>query len=689
MYINSRTLKVLEFLKENNSTSIKVVAENLGVTERVIRYDIETINFLLNINRLPIIEKRPKGKLIFESSLVDNKKIESFKSLNKYSKNERIDYIKARLLIEGGINLSAVSKFLDISRTSIRKDINDIVGILGQDGIVVENNQVCNEEKFIRNYIIKVYHDKLIKLLIGDSQISNGDLEGNYFNECFLNINIKNIENIIYEIIGEIESENKNCYEDILSYVIISYLRISNNCKVKNVKNKKFLKASEEYVLLDPILDKLEIELEIKYSEEERLDFIDYIIGILSYKYNTSIYEDWFEVVLAVKELVNEVEKYVDLPIGYDESLVDGLLKHIKPAMYRLKNNLKLEHDIYMDVIEPYPNLFNLIKNNLFKLEMIIERKIPDSEVALITLHFLASIERNKKYDSIKKNVLLVCGGGYGTSSLVAKQISDLYNINIVEVIYYAKLLQYDFSNVDMVVTTLDFKEKHVHLEGVPIIKITPFITSNDRRVLSKHLSENGFNKNKIEEIFNIVNETTEVFNENNLKSRLESALFKRNDYSFKKEEKRLIDFISVNKVKVINATIGWKDAIRTCGEILINSGDIKETYIEEIINIAETFGVHFVLENRVALPHGEVKTNIINSSISVLLVKEAVEFPNNRKVQIIFFISAKTTKDHVKSIEDIMRISKNVKFINDMKNTDNDYELYDVLVKNFYKYIF
>lgn len=689
MYINSRTLRVLEFLKENNYTSIKDVAEKLSVTERVIRYDVDTINFLLNINNLQIIQKESKGKLIFEPSLVENKKIESFKSLNKYSKEERIDYIKARLLIEGGINLSAISKFLDISRTSIRKDLNYIVEELNKVGIEVENNQVCNDEKILRNYITKLYHEHLIKCSIIKTHITTTDLLGSYLDECLLKIDGKEVSKVIEEISEKIKSENKNCYEDILIYILTSYLRISNNQVVTKIKNRKFLKNSEEYKVLNPILDKLEKILEIKYTLEERLLFVDYIMGCLSYKCNTSIYEDWFEVVVIVKELATEIERYSGVSIVNDELLVEGLLNHIKPAIYRLKNNLSLEHDIYMDVIEPYPQLFNLIKDNLKKLEKLIDKNIPDSEIALITLHFLASIERNKNHESTNKNVLLVCGGGYGTSRLVAEQIQDLYNVNIVEVVYYAKLLQYDFSNVDIVITTLDFKDKPKGIGNIPIIKITPFLSIKDQRMLSKYLSENGFNKNKLEEILEIVNETTEVFNENKLKSKLEGALFNRNKIKDNNKEKRLVDFISLNKVRVIEKANDWKVAIRTCGEILIDSGDIKEEYIEEIIKIGEAFGVHFILENNIALPHGEVKTNIINSSISVLLTKDAVEFPMNKKAEIFFFIAAETSKDHVKSIQDIMSISKNEECINLIKNATNERELYDVLVKCFYKYIY
>ena len=63
MKINSRIFKIINFLKENNSTSIKEISQRLNISERAIRYDIDSMNYLLrNFNYNEII-KGQKGKI--------------------------------------------------------------------------------------------------------------------------------------------------------------------------------------------------------------------------------------------------------------------------------------------------------------------------------------------------------------------------------------------------------------------------------------------------------------------------------------------------------------------------------------------------------------------------------------------------------------------------------------------------
>ncbi|MGL4109180.1 BglG family transcription antiterminator [Clostridium sp. LP20] len=689
MYVNSRLLKVLEFLKKNNQTSIKEISEKLNITDRVIRYDLDTINFLLRINKLPLIEKKSKGKLAFHKSLIGNQKIEEFYKLNKHSKEERIDLIKAKLLIEGKINLSATSKNLDVSRTSIRNDMNVITEELQDLGIKIIQNCVCEDEQFIRSYIMKTYSKNMMKFYLRDDNNLDENLLDDYFTESFIDVDKNKVKKAIRKLLEETNNKEQNYYDEIWIYTMVSYLRINQGKFIDKVDNEEFLKNSEYYLSINRYLDNIEMILNIMYSQKERLYLIDYLLGILNHNYNVDILENWVDVVLLAKQMIKEVSNYSGVNIQSDEILINGLLNHIKPAINRLKNNITMENDIYMDVIEPYPELFNLIKSLLRPLEDIVNKDIPNSEVALITLHFLASLERNRVEEIEKKKVLLVCGGGYGTSAIVSKQISELYNVEIKEILYYAEFVDYNLEDVDVVVTTLKLNESIHRDKDIPIIKISPFLTIKDQKVLGKHLAKSGLKKSKLYEILDIVNESVELKDLEQLVTRLESALI--NKPTMKKEtiQLRLLDWISEEKIRVVDKIESWQDALRICGEPLIKSKEIKPEYIDEIIEVAENFGVHFLLDNGVAIPHGEVEKNVYKSSISILYSKEPVVFPEGKKAELFLLIAAKTTKDHVKSIEDIISFVSSKEFVDEVKKGNTPSEIYLRLENVFYKYIY
>lgn len=688
MYVNSRLLKVLEFLKENNEASIKEISEKLNITDRVIRYDIETINFLLRINNLPKIERKPKGRLVFHKSLVDNPKVQEFYKLNKHSKEERIDLIKAKLLVEGTINLSATSKSLDVSRTSIRNDMNVIEKELNSIGIRISQNCVCEDEKFIRSYIMKTYSKNIMKFYLRNNNFDDSLLD-DYFATFLIDIDKKRVKEAIKKLLKETNNKDQNLYNEIWISTMVSYMRIIQGFNIEKIDNEEFLKNSEYYKCIYNYLNTLQDVLGINYKEKEILYFLENLLGILNLNYNVDILENWIDVVLITKQMIKNVSDYSEVDMQFDESLINGLLNHIKPAINRLKNNIVMDNDIYMDVVEPYQELFNVIKLSLKPLEKIVGKGIADSEIALITLHFLASLERNKVKEVEKKKVLLVCGGGYGTSVLVSKQIQDTYNVEIKDILYYAEFLDYELNDIDIVITTLNLNDSLHRDENIPIIKISPFLTVEDQKVLGKYLARSGLNKSKLYEILDIVNECVEIKDLDQLTKRLESALINKSVVKEESVQLRLLDWIKEEKIIIVDKIDNWKEALRICGEPLIKLEEIKPEYIDEIIEVAENFGVHFILGNRVAIPHGEVEKNVYKSSISILYVKEPVKFPEGKEAQLFFLIAAKTTKDHVKSIEDIMSFVSNKEYIEEVLKANTPSEICLRLENVFYKYIY
>ena len=684
MNINNRLLKILDFLEYNSTTSIKEVSKALDVSDRIVRYEIDNLNFILKLNKLPVVKKESKGKLLFDESLKTDDKLSIIKNISKYSKEDRLNFIKLKFLTEGSVNLTALSKTLDTSRTTIRADISEISKEFEKDNIVITDNKIEINEKNIRNYIIKYFHKDLIQFYYQKAEFVDKNLIQTYFYDLISDINITYINKFIKEILKKLENKNNNFHEYIFSYLILLCIRTKQNKSVQEAENEIFLKNTSEYDIISRFLNKLEKSIQINFCYEERLTLIDYILGFMSYSYNTSIFEDWIKIEILIKNIITKVNKHTQINISDDEELLNSLLSHIKPTIYRLKNNLNIERDIYFEAVEAYPELFSLIKESLSELEVLLNKKIPDSETALFTLHFLASLERNKNKgsDNEKKKVVLICGGGYGTSMLVAKQISQSYNLKIVNIISYIQFLDYDFKNIDLVITTLKLKNEFSDMLKIPIIRISPFFNNSDQKKLDTFLSKKKFKEEKLSEILEIIERNSVIKDKNKLISELSETLFEQSIHDISPKNKNLLDFISEEKCQILESPVDWKTALKICGESLVKSGDINKKYIDEITYITESFGIHFVLDNGVAIPHGEVAKNVYNSSIGILYSKKPVRFPDDKDVSLIFLIAAKTTKDHVKSIEDIVNLSQNKKFLKEISILNKTSDILRIIKK-------
>ena len=176
--------------------------------------------------------------------------------------------------------------------------------------------------------------------------------------------------------------------------------------------------------------------------------------------------------------------------------------------------------------------------------------------------------------------------------------------------------------------------------------------------------------------VLELIEETDIVKNNRELGNKLMLIIDEEGTVLIKKE-KRLADFILEDRVQIIDSVESWQKSIELCGEPLIRKNEIKKEYIDEIVNIAELFGVHFVLENNVAIPHGEVFKNVNKSCISVLSIKKSVTFPGDRKVFLMFLIGAANITEHVKSIEEIINLTQKKDLLEKIKHIDEPTDLY------------
>ena len=213
MYINNRLLKVIEFLKNKDETTIKETAVALKISEKAVRYEIDKLNFILAVNKFPEIKKESKGRLISrEFSAAYDEKV-FLELINKNTKNDRKEYIKLRILLDEKINFSRMSDELDVSRTTVKNDVSEIEKEIKKDGIKLNNNNHDNEETDIRNYILKNYKENINKFFYME-ETESGLIDTLVFNELS-GADMDMIREFLNRISEEIENKDNNFYEYI------------------------------------------------------------------------------------------------------------------------------------------------------------------------------------------------------------------------------------------------------------------------------------------------------------------------------------------------------------------------------------------------------------------------------------------------------------------------------------------
>ncbi|WP_300369902.1 helix-turn-helix domain-containing protein [Brachyspira sp.] len=230
-----------DILKEinNNQISINILVEKYKLTSRALRYYIYNINYYLKKYSIPQIYIK-NGKLYFnidENALIDF--IDKI-PISEYllSQEERKKYILFNFLFKDNTNIAKLENFLNVSRTTIKNDINDLKKYLNNFDLYfyLEINKIIlggNEKKlrhlkflYMMQYMnIHINKINYIKVLYPSEKLELSILK-DYINK----IDIDKINQVISEVEKKFKYNFSNKFKNIMyAYLIATLERIQNH----------------------------------------------------------------------------------------------------------------------------------------------------------------------------------------------------------------------------------------------------------------------------------------------------------------------------------------------------------------------------------------------------------------------------------------------------------------------------
>ena len=662
--LNYRETEILNNLIKGEKYNFKLISEKYGVSDRAARYYINNIDSILQLLDYKIT-KKVKNSIYLDTNQDFKSLFEILEKIHKLSIEDRIDILKLILFFdEKGLNITKICKELEISRTTIKKDLK----------LISEEFKIQEIELIYKN--VDGYHIngnfqkiliKKIELLeklfdsLNDQNFSKV-IKTKVFHYFFKYIKQKNIENA-KKIIVEIEKVmflniNEESYNKIFSYVLL-LLNFEKDCEnKKDFTAKKFLIHTEEYKKIEKILQKILNKNEIK--SEMLIEITDLIMGININSLKNNSFEDWINEELIIKKMISKVSKIVKTDLTRDEILYNGLLYHIKPAMYRIKNNIQITNSVFQELILEKDPILEVVNRAIEEIESLFEVKFPEDEIALMGFHIKASIERNTSEKT--KKVILICGLGYGSSKVLEQSLKENYDLDIVDVLpyYLIKTSMPNYKNIDLILSTIDLEETY----DIPVIKINPLLKEQDFILLSKYGIRKNITKISLKQIMDIIKNNTTITDEykliNDLKNKLENKII--DDLS----EAGIIlkKMLNKNNVQFVNKVSDWKEAITKAGNILQKNGFIKQDYVEEMIKLIEKHGAYIIIEEGMAIPHAPISKNVLKTGISLLIVKEKVLFPNGKGANIFLSFATINKTEHLGILNDLFELITKYNFI-------------------------
>lgn len=624
--LNKRQIQLSYLLeKKDDYITIDTVSKIFGVSERTIRYDLDSVEKALKKYNITLDRKPRFGvKLNINDSttIQDIMKEYEFKV---YSSDERINIITLILLIEGKTTIEKIADRLGVSKNTIIQDFKSVKDNFKNSNIKIRNRSyhglsLEGNEIEIRNTFFRLSNDlKENKSINMEEWILT---EQDFSKNTALNI-ISKIEEKINVEYSEI------AVEELELITLFIYGRWSNSNyvsydddEINNVKNERDFKVIKE--VIEDVLKKQIKDEEVYYlrrlfkgskttTSEEDFDKTD---------------EDKFNVI--TNEILEELYKVIDISCDEEFDLKKQMARHLKVATYRLKNQLYIDNPMVEEIKYKMSFIYNITEEILKDKEHILGVEFPDTEIAFMTLYFNALFERNIS-SSFKSRVLIVCNGGLATSSLLKARINimipEIEIISICRATHVERILKE--GNVDFIISTIPLT-----IKNNLVIQVNPLLELEDTE-------------------------------------KIKTAIFEKR---YESNCKYLVDKVKLKKSKSLTALIkeeysrfnedirDWKDAISLAAKPLLDHKKIKKQYINEMIRVVEELGTYMVFISEIAFVHAPPEY-VIENSISLLTLKSPIDFGNKNtvKVKTIVVLANKEENMNLVNLIDILTKNKNV----------------------------
>ena len=668
-----KSIELLFILKKEND--LKQISQKMNLSDRAVRYEVENLNFYLKkFNIGEIIQTGKKLKLVITSKekLLTKLSKENY----NFSKDEREDFILANYLFNGDSRQKVFEEELNVSTATIANDIQRIKEKVNSNGLEFKGytktkSFIVGEEKKVRqmmlNFLIdylfveeKYYVDVLIKEVI---------------TKYFEGIDVKDIRSYLNEIQIKIEKTISDEAHKILTiYLMILVRRVKQKFVLDNFRNEQMVKKSKEYQTIIEILPELEEKYKIKINQEEKYLFTEYVLGSHSYNFSYSYYENWFQLEILVNKLIIGVNSLIDIDILGDKILLEGLLNHLKPAIYRIKQGIKLENSIFEEVYESYPQLFKVVESEIGKYKSYLEVDVNKDEIAFLTIHFKEAMDRRE----IKqlKNILIVCGFGYGSSKLLKENVKKNFDVNVIDAMPLHKFYEMDdFNNIDLIITTVPIKTK-----GIDTIKVNPILLEED----IKKLEERGLRKERksidIEELVDLIKKFTIVEDEELLKSEILKKYPEK--FTELRSKNELMDLLQKENIYVDVKYDNWLDCIKFFGKEMMTKGYVEKDYIDSMIEVLSTYGSYMLINDKILLAHGKTNEDTHKTGLLLGVLNKEVEYLNDKKIKFIVMFSSKDGNEHLNALLKLTELMEDKKLFDKLDGVKSSSEAYDIINK-------
>ena len=507
MYISGRERKLIELLLSLQAEiTVRQLAKELDVSERTVHRDLKNAEELLAQYDLSIQKKAGVGiSIVGDRKNKQQLKLAVLQLKNTdYTPEERQAMILTTLLeAKEPIKLYALAKELHVTIATVSNDLDVLQPLLEEYnlqlirkrgyGVKMEGDE--SNKRSVISYLISKHVDEsdvinLLRKNIEKQSQTQTDTISNRLLGLVDKTKLAIIEQTVDQMRQKLPYElADSAYVGLVVHLALALERLQKGETIQFDEDYLYeLEDTVEYSIAKNILNELEKIFLIHIPNDETGYITMHLLGAkLRYDHDFLLEESSVNIAFKAQELIDFVSLQIDKTFTEQDSFLNDLVAHLKPAIFRLQQGMNIRNPLVDEIERDYLSLFKIIEAGVRQVFPALT--FPREEIAFLVLHFASALL--KVEEDIKLNALVICSSGIGTSKMLATKIHQHFTeIASVENHSLFDLDRISLSEYDLIVSTIPIK--HIQQD---YILASPILTETDIHQIKRKIRQIRLNK--------------------------------------------------------------------------------------------------------------------------------------------------------------------------------------------------
>lgn len=685
MLLDERGLKILKTLASNPTIYGSQLENELSLSRKQLSYALEKINVYLLENDYDEIKRLKTGKFVVPNSVVEafcKDKQNYDKDNYVFTEQERIYFITlVALLRNEALSINHFSYILKVSKNTILMDMKKV-----QTSLLDHYDLKLIYDRHDGYRLLGKEYDKrqlMIKIIYSITALNAGE----FLLSTILEIDDAKVESLREDVYEVEKALNVNYTDDrirVMPYILyFTFRRINSGKHLESLPEEyHHIFGTSEYSKIVTIFQ--------KYNDLDDLDKI-YIVSQfqVSSISSSSINENQIQLNLykTAKVVLEKFEKLSCIKLNDHEALLNALVMHLKPTIYRINFDYHMDSSILDLILPQHSYLFEITKLSITPFEDLIGKSFPDEELAYITILFGGWMSKDGTLNSLKEKpvAIVVCTNGVSISNfLLIKLKQNLPEIKFNEALSVRQFNTYN-KKIDLVFSTVPLETDAKLFVVKPIMN--EFDIQNLRRKVFTKLQKQDICEVNSSYLVNIIEQYCVIENRNGLTQALRSALgeeIEDNKLIISKRNKNELDISDVlteDCVIVTNELLSWEDAIKIASKPLLVRNCIEQRYITKIIRSIKESSL-WTIADGLMIAHAGVDDGVNDLGVSILKLKDKIKFNDQMEASIIIVLATPDKTKHLKILYRLIDITEKEDEFAALQAAQSKYEILKIINK-------